>query len=177
MLERVNVRFVREMTNALMTVELDESLDSARSTEVEIVKKAVGRSLRLDATTSAHSMLPTASGNSVYVKTIVVVNGRSSLIDRGRKNGHKNSLTDPVTIVDLPALDPHSKIVVSVKVLEVQNDPAKDEKVLVPDRSHPKSEKAVAVGLNVLVEVINGVQTTVHAAEVPDTLSSSFCPS
>ena len=114
------------------------------------------------------------------VKTIVVVNGRTSLIELEGENGHENSLSYHVTIVDLPALDPHSKIVVaSVKILEAQSDPAKDEKVSVPDRSPPHSEKAVAVSarLNVLVEVINDVQTTVHGAEVPDKLSSSFCPS
>ena len=179
-MEDLNVRSVKEMTNAPMRIEVNENLASAKNKEAGTAKKVVEHSVHLDATTSEHSMLATDSGNSADVKTIVVVKGRSSPIDPGGKTGHKNSLTGHATIVELPQFDPHSKIVVAhVKVLEPQNDPAIDEKVSVPDQS-PRNSKKVAqasAGLNALAEVISDDQTTLHAAEVPDTLSSSFCPS
>jgi len=59
--EQRNVRFVREMRNALMRVDGNESLDSAKSTEAETAKKAAEPFALLDATTSEPNMLATAS--------------------------------------------------------------------------------------------------------------------
>jgi len=181
MLEHLDVRSGREMTNGRMRIEVNENIDPAKSNEAETAKRAVGHSVHLDATTSEHSMLATDSLSSVDVKTIVVVKDRSSLIDLGATIVRKNSRTDRTLIVGIPMIARHSRIGVErVKVLEVQNDPAPDEKASVADQSLRNSGKAApaSAGQNLLVaERMHSVQTTAHDAEVPDTLSSSFCPS
>ena len=71
-------------------------------------------------------------------------------------------------------------VVVRVKALDAKKNLEPSAKASIADRSPHNSDKAVAAsaGLNVLAaEVINRAQTTVHVAEVPDKLSSSFCPS
>lgn len=114
------------------------------------------------------------------VERIVVVKGRSFLVGLNATTVRKNSRTDHQEIEALSS-DRHSKIVVvRVKVLGVLNDPVARKRVSIADRSPHNSDKTVVASarLNVLAaEVINGIRATVHAAEVPDTLSSSFCPS
>ena len=156
--------------------------DSANETGAEIANSEGPNSESLDRTTILRGALPGAGIGPRALhrsRMIVAVNGRSnSPIDLAQTNVPENSPTDRREAETHSVIDQHSKIAVVIgKVSNVQSALEAHAKALVNDRSPRVLDRAPAAsaGLNPLVvQVIRGGRTTGHAADVPDTLSSSL---
>ena len=162
--------------------EMKAHRDSPNATAGVIANSGGENSESLDRTTILRGALPgagIAQGVSHRNRMIVAVNGRSnSPIDLAQTNVPENSPTDRGKLETHSVIDQHSKIaVVTGKVSNVQSALEAHAKALVNDRSPRVLDQApvASVGLNrLVVQVTRGGRATGHAADVPDTLSSSL---
>jgi len=156
--------------------------DSPNETAAVIANSGGENSESLDRTTILRGALPGAGIGpraSHRSRMIVAVNGRSnSPIDLAQTNVPENSPTDRGEVEAHSVIDQHSRIAVGiVKISNVQSALETHAKALINDRSPRVLDQApvASAGLNrLVVQVTRGGRATGHAADVPDTLSSSL---